>query len=446
MFQAIKLSKSDPTPLYIQLANEISNLIQTGAMFPGTKLPPIRDLASKLKINRDTVVSAYKLLENQGLAKGYIGRGTFVAHQLYKETASTFGFDESKICCSSLSFSKDLYPVSLCKELAMNIILEEGWQAFSDPLYRARNILKQNICVFLKSYQVKANPAQVRIVKSYEQFLLSLFRLSPKQGICVEKLHDLTYSSFLKSIGAKIYEIPLEPDGINVECLEKYLSTCPISYILLNPYVQNPTSICYSKEKIEKIIELAHTYNCYIIEDGTYSGFAQDKENCIPIVSQDKNDTTLYISHFSKVYLPYLSYTFVILPPLLAKRLCDRYECSFNDRIISYYLESEYLKEVHKTIHEEVKMKYDLLYKVLRELKNKIQVYSSDSYLFLWLKPLTISFNELNHIFVKHQVIVSPSSLYSMQNSDEFFRLSLSSLSIEDTTHIGSLLKQYMNE
>lgn len=441
MFRAIKLSKSDPTPLYIQLASEVSTLIQTGILLPGMKLPAIRSVASSLKINRDTVVSAYKLLENQGLAKGYIGKGTYVANQISKENFSYFSLEDDNICCSSLSFSKELYPISLCKDLAVDILEEEGWQAFSDPLYRFRNLLKQNICEFLKTYLIIASPAQIRIVKNYEQFLLSLFRLSPKQGICVEKPRDLTYSSFLKSMGAKIYEVPVEKDGINLECLEKYLSTFPISYILLNPYIQNPTGICYSQDKIRKIIELAHTYNCYIIEDGTYSSFACDKENCKPIVSQDKNNNTLYVSHFSKVYLPFLNYTFVMLPPPLAKRLCEGYECSFNDRIISYYLKSDHLTKIHEKIHEEVKIKYNLLYGLLLQIQDKIEVYSSDGYLFFWLRPLTMSFSELNHIFMEHHVIVSPGSLYSIKNHDEFFRLSLSNLSIEDTTQICRILR-----
>ncbi len=444
MFHAIKLSKSDPTPLYIQLANEISALIQTGVLYPGMKLPPIRTLARNLKINRDTVVSAYKWLENQGLVHGYIGRGTYVARPISHENTTYFSLGEDKICCSSLSFPKDLYPVSLCRELAVNVIMDEGWQAFSDPLYRTRNLLKQNICTFLKSYQLQASPAQIRIVTNYEQFLLSLMRLSPKQGICVENPRDLALSSFLKSMGIKIYEVPVEKDGINIECLEKYLKTFPISYILLNPYVQNPTGICYTQDKIKKIMELAQTYNCYIIEDGTYNTFACDKEHCIPIFSQCEKDNTIYVSHFSKVFLPYLSYTFVILPSALSKRLCDHYICTFNDRILSCYLESHHLQLIQKKILGNVQKKHHLLLQLIAPLKDKILIYSSSSYLFLWLKPLTMPFHELNEILIKHQVIVSPGSLFQSSHEDDFFRLSLSGISIDDTLKIGQLLNKYL--
>ena len=79
MFHAVKLSKSDPTPIYIQLASELANLIEQDLLYEGMKLPTIRLLSKQLSINRDTVVSAYKLLEQQGLVESYIGKGTYIA-------------------------------------------------------------------------------------------------------------------------------------------------------------------------------------------------------------------------------------------------------------------------------------------------------------------------------------------------------------------------------
>ena len=79
MFHTIHLSKSDPTPLYIQLASELSKLIQDNYLTEGMKLPTIRSLSKQLSINRDTVVSAYKLLENQGLVESHIGKGTYIS-------------------------------------------------------------------------------------------------------------------------------------------------------------------------------------------------------------------------------------------------------------------------------------------------------------------------------------------------------------------------------
>ena len=50
-----------------------------GALSPGFRLPPERDLAAVLSLSRATVVTAYRELEAKGLVRGYVGRGTFVS-------------------------------------------------------------------------------------------------------------------------------------------------------------------------------------------------------------------------------------------------------------------------------------------------------------------------------------------------------------------------------
>ena len=49
-----------------------------GELPSGSRLPPERTLAARLRISRTTVVSAYRELESRGLLRGYVGRGTFV--------------------------------------------------------------------------------------------------------------------------------------------------------------------------------------------------------------------------------------------------------------------------------------------------------------------------------------------------------------------------------
>ena len=46
MFCTIHLSKSDPTPLYIQLASELAHLIKIGEIPERTKLPYVHFLVS----------------------------------------------------------------------------------------------------------------------------------------------------------------------------------------------------------------------------------------------------------------------------------------------------------------------------------------------------------------------------------------------------------------
>jgi len=75
----VKVSKSDPTDLYEQVAAEIRRAIAEGEAKPGERLPPARDLAAELEVNRNTVLRALRQLRDEGLLEFRRGRGISVA-------------------------------------------------------------------------------------------------------------------------------------------------------------------------------------------------------------------------------------------------------------------------------------------------------------------------------------------------------------------------------
>ncbi|MDT3700170.1 MAG: GntR family transcriptional regulator [Thermincola sp.] len=72
------LDRKKGIPMYLQLSGEIKRLIQIGVWEAGKKVPTERELAEKLNISRNTVSSAYKELEAEGILVSTQGRGTFV--------------------------------------------------------------------------------------------------------------------------------------------------------------------------------------------------------------------------------------------------------------------------------------------------------------------------------------------------------------------------------
>lgn len=63
-----------------EIFDNIRHLVQSGGLQPGEVLPPVRELASQLAVNRNTVAAAYKRLVTSGLAvsqgRNGIKRGT----------------------------------------------------------------------------------------------------------------------------------------------------------------------------------------------------------------------------------------------------------------------------------------------------------------------------------------------------------------------------------
>ena len=438
MFCAIKLSKSDPTPLYIQLSNELAKLIQMAILPSGTKLPTIRSLSRKLKINRDTVVSAYKILELQGLVIAQVGSGTYVS-----PLSNTTTYDDTEttnITCSSLTFQKAFFSSDIALELTKSILSREGWCCFSDPLYRERSILKQVICDFLKSVGITPSPAEVRLIKDNFSFINTLCRLSTKNGFCIEAYSDLTYSAYLRSLGIKVYEVPLQSDGMDLDALEKHLKFHNIGYIWLSSYLQNPTGICYSEEKKNALIQLANKYDFYIIEDGTFNDFVYNYCDLHPIYQLDTTDRTIFFFNFSKLYFPQLNYSFFILPNTLIKKLPDSLECTFNEYLFHEYLESDFFYSLREKLLVNTYNKYLLITSEFKKLDSQFQIFSTCGGIVLWVKCLSCDMLSICEQLADAHIIVAPGTLFTTANTCDFFRISLSTLTPEDILQITKLL------
>ncbi len=67
---------------YMQLVQQVRQLLRVGVIQPGDQLPKVRDVAQSLAINPNTVLKAYRELELEGLAEGRPGVGTFVVRTL----------------------------------------------------------------------------------------------------------------------------------------------------------------------------------------------------------------------------------------------------------------------------------------------------------------------------------------------------------------------------
>jgi len=75
----IQILPGSGEPIYVQVAEQISQAIARGQLVSGDKLPAVRKLAAELVINPNTVARAYSRLERAGLVTTKTGSGTFVS-------------------------------------------------------------------------------------------------------------------------------------------------------------------------------------------------------------------------------------------------------------------------------------------------------------------------------------------------------------------------------
>lgn len=107
------LNKFDPRPIYEQVKENIKKQIVTGVLSGGDQLPSVRELATQLVINPNTIQRAYHELESEGYIYKISGKGTFVSENktLSPETEKNlideftkaasnllyYGYDEQKL-------------------------------------------------------------------------------------------------------------------------------------------------------------------------------------------------------------------------------------------------------------------------------------------------------------------------------------------------------------
>lgn len=74
----IEINKTSGLPIYLQIKEQIEEMINKGILLRGERLPPERELSKKLNVSRNRVSAAYKELEQNGILLSQQGKGTFV--------------------------------------------------------------------------------------------------------------------------------------------------------------------------------------------------------------------------------------------------------------------------------------------------------------------------------------------------------------------------------
>lgn len=74
----IKIDFRSGGPIYLQIVDQVQQMIAQGELKKGDQLPTVRQLATDLRVNFNTVARAYRLLDEAGLISTQQGRGTYI--------------------------------------------------------------------------------------------------------------------------------------------------------------------------------------------------------------------------------------------------------------------------------------------------------------------------------------------------------------------------------
>jgi len=80
--QDFSLNFHSGVPVYVQIVEQVQNHLVRGLLKPGEQLPTVRQMASDLRVNFNTIARAYRVLDDAGLISTQQGRGTYILEWL----------------------------------------------------------------------------------------------------------------------------------------------------------------------------------------------------------------------------------------------------------------------------------------------------------------------------------------------------------------------------
>jgi GntR family transcriptional regulator len=90
----IAIDVESGVPIYVQLVERIKQMVAGGQLQPGEQLPTMRQLATDLRINYNTVGRAYMILDQEGVISTQQGRGTYIASRLTEDQIQRLRVDK----------------------------------------------------------------------------------------------------------------------------------------------------------------------------------------------------------------------------------------------------------------------------------------------------------------------------------------------------------------
>ena len=303
---------------YLQVYQTIIDDIENGYLKYQEKIPSIRQMAKRLDVSRTTVESAYLqlLVEGYIFAKEKVGYFVDVQYQNQsKKTVKaenslaldnhTYRYDFSGRLVDNESFNLDISKKYIKKALNQT----DDLMCYGDPL--GEKALRAALQQYCHEFRGLSRPVDHYVIGAGFQILLyhicSLFKKDNLVGI--EEGGFKQAEVVFHDCHMQVVKLPVDDQGITIEGLQR----TNLKLLYLNSSSGGYHGHPIKQQRRLEIINYARANNVYIIEDD-HNGELKFNSKPIDAMSKLENDRIFYIGSFSKLLLPSIRISYMVLP------------------------------------------------------------------------------------------------------------------------------------
>jgi GntR family transcriptional regulator/MocR family aminotransferase len=333
------LSTDESIPLHRRLISALIEAIESSRLESGSLVPSTRELAQTLGLSRATVSKAYAELLRSGYLNTRSGGKTRVAEFLPGQEPVR------RIVLPATSEAENL--VSSYALRLMDSGIRKSWdQPYSPapngliPVQQWKQILSK-YCNSLDSSKINSETfGEIALRQSISKYLLrergincraeqiiaflesqsGLYHISHvllDEGdvVIVEDPCTVNARNIFLAKGARIIAIPVDENGLDVDALiEQVPAETRVKLIYVTPTFHDPSGVCMSMGRRQKLIAFARQHQAAIVEDAWDTSHNYIKNVPPPLYALSQDANVFYICSFWKVLYPLSMVSCLVIP------------------------------------------------------------------------------------------------------------------------------------
>ncbi len=449
----IPLNKRSRIPLYKQIASYLQQLIESGVLPKGTRLPAEREFADFLGISRTTIIKAYELLSSRGILEIKPKSGVYV--KVDKQPQKITLKSEVKIkynMADELPDENLILKKALLPSFYKQLIKAEQYNLLYPTPPQGDPQTIRTVQQFLSLRGIITQQENIIIVNGVQQGLSIVFRLFSKLKPTVW-LEELCYPEVKKlatSLGMNVKKLPIEETKL-VSTISKHAKCDDIVYVM--PNIQNPTARSFSIDTRNYLIKLSQRIGFYIVEDDTF-GELKYKGNRLPALKTiDKNDKVIYIGSPLQLIAPGIKFGYIVAPTkyinqlISIKKASDSYTPTLIQKITEKLIIEKHIEKHLKETRNILQKRMETLTQLLENLLPEFEFTKPAGGIYLYVKTKNITGNKLAETCLRMGLKVTPASYYHIYQQDvNGIRLTFSLVKPSQIEEAVNILKEAYNK